>query len=187
MKAFVAQLLDRARVALRLSKPDVREETKDTEETVTALLDDYADRLEESFRPGAPGVWIFKSNVPHELYRTAVLALIHDARKEGQREGAAEMAERANWTCACRCIAHVQRGCPKCLNVWGCPVHNEVDPASLNPELLTDPVRVTDAIDAEAFLLRNNRTSREAYVEAVRRVVCARVEQKLAAFEERRP
>lgn len=93
--------------------PDLREHLKATIET---WADDH--RLDVSFHESI------------DLARN--LSFLVAAHLERAREAAYEKAaEAAPLQCACRCRAHRQHGCPKCLAVESCQVHAEVDVSSL--------------------------------------------------------
>ncbi len=151
-----------------------------------AILDAYVDRLRGDMDRGspAPGMWIFRKGIDHEAPLRAVEVLLAEARETGRREGAAALAEQMDYQCACRCRAHWKAACPKCLDVFGCPVHSEVDPSVLRPEFLKDPEAVARAIWDEyearcekgALWSELDGESRALYVESVRRVVTVRLE-----------
>ena len=187
---MIKELLDRARTALS-ARPhrDPWDAVEQLEQRVRGLLDDYREAIDaDTIAKGSTMGWIFKAAVPHEVYREAMMALLREERIAGQREGAAEMAERANWTCICRCKAHGKIGCPLCLNVYGCPYHSEVDPKVLRPEMLEEPEALERAIAAEyAAIWRDfpddpdepdlHEWMRGPMVEALRRVVSVRAAQ----------
>ena len=151
------------------------------------ILDAYAADLQGELEkePPAPGMWIFRRGVDHETPLRAVLALLEKTRAEGRREGAKAIAEQMDYQCACRCLKHRKSACPHCLDVYGCPVHSEVDPSVLRPEFLKDPKKVARALYLElAFHERwpldgfADEEKKAAWVEAVRKIVTVRMEAR---------
>ncbi len=159
-----------------------------------AILDAYVDRLRGDMDRGSPvpGMWIFRQGIDHEAPLRAVEVLLAEARETGRREGAAALAEQMDYQCACRCRAHRKAICVKCNDVFGCPVHSEVDPSVLRPEFLKDPEAVAQAIfethketaaEEGAIVVgysweESSQNYRRAMVEAVRRVVTVRFEAR---------
>ena len=151
-----------------------------------AILDADVDRLRGDLDRGspAPGMWNFRKGIDHELPLRQVEVLLAEARETGRREGAAALAEQMDYQCACRCRAHRKAICVKCNDVYGCPVHSEVDPSVLRPEFLKDPDAVARAIlgtyeeEVADWGGSEGEIVLGAMVEAVRRVVTVRFEAR---------
>lgn len=153
---------------------------------IKEILDDYAAELRGELNRGspAPGMWIFRRNIDHEAPFKAIVALLKEARIEGRKEGAAAIAEQMDYQCACRCQKHRKSACPFCLNVYGCPVHSEVDPSVLRPDFLKDPEAVARAFwnvmaglpDLEWEALATGY--QEHLTEQARRIVTVRLEAR---------
>lgn len=190
MKGLVDRLLSRGRAWLQeRGLLDPTEPLPPLEEQVRALLDDLSERSAEAARGEKRGTLV--RGPDRALYVASVLAVFEELRNEGREEASEALLERVGWECCCRCLAHRKIGCPKCLNVYGCPVHSEVGPELLRPDVLRDPEQLAREVHATYLdqlelpegtpeppsWTETTPEFRKAFEEAVRRVVCARVAQ----------
>jgi len=192
----IADLLRRARERLsKKGRPDPATSPELAPESLRgrlgAILDHYAEKVAvdalDDLRSRVP--WIFRSRPDRGLYVEAVVGLMADERAAAFRDGVASMEERIGWECCCRCHLHRRIACPICLQVYGCPVHNEPDPATLHPELLRDPEGLARALHETLLGILDEgdepqglaawetlpEDHRLALAEALRRLVCLQV------------
>jgi hypothetical protein len=155
------------------------------EERVRGLLEEYSARVtEDADRSTATGAWIFRSGVSHADYVRTIVGMLSEAHVRGFTAGVVEGTR--DWSCVCRCLKHAKHGCPRCLNVYGCPVHAEVAPEALRVEVLNDPEQLARELFETTHVLKGklvrwedvNEDIRLAMIESARRVVCLRAQQR---------
>lgn len=178
-KAAVAKLRERGR-------PEPNEYRGPTETDIKQLLDTYAAEIRGEMKSPAPrqGMWIFHQAIDHEAYIQALVLIMEEAHRSGRFEGAAALADDLEYQCACRCQAHQRRGCPRCLNIYGCPVHGEADASQLRLDLLQDPLRLTpilwskltEAVEADLSWEELTPEIQLQVTEVVRQLVTVRLE-----------
>lgn len=161
------------------------------EPVIRGLLEQYAGEIEADLqRSGSPG-WILRPAVNHGAYLRTILQRIADARAEGVRIGRAEASRTANWTCVCRCKKHGKAACVLCLHVYGCPLHSEVGPEHLRPDVLQDAEELARLVHATYCEVvseqatepavaplrwdQNPEDYRLVMIETMRRAVCTRL------------
>jgi hypothetical protein len=183
MKDFLKRGLERL---ARLGRPDPNESRTDAEGQLKAIFDEMASQLrEDQTRPRRGILWIATPRPDPDIFVAAAMEVLDQARAEAAHQAATAAYQYAELECGCRCRAHNKMACPKCVRYEACPLHSDVDPSTLKADLLADPVWVAQSINRELAEILPGVVEwdddaldpyyREALVEAVARVVSARM------------